>query len=291
MTNAVMSSSSSGPPPSAAAPPPVAHIRRFDRKARLMHIVTMTTFLGLSLTGLPLLFSDAPWARLLAGLFGGFRGAGLVHRFFGAVLLAAVAYHIADIFWRAVGRKERGLFWGPTSMVPQPRDVVQLVQQFRWFLGAGPRPRFEHFAYWEKFDYWAVLWGTLLMGAAGLILWFPQAASHVLPGWMFNVALFVHGAEATLAIGFIFVIHFFNGHLRPGKFPMDLVIFTGAVRADELREERAGEYARLVETGGLGSMAVAPPSAAARHRGRLIGTAGLSIGLGVVVLILYAVLR
>ena len=125
-------------------------------------------------------------------------------------------------------------------MVPQPRDVVQLVQQIRWFLGAGPQPRFEHFTYWEKFDYWAVLWGTLLMGAAGLILWFPQAASRVLPGWMFNVALFVHGAEATLAIGFIFVIHFFNGHLRPGKFPMDLVIFTGSVSGDELREERAG---------------------------------------------------
>jgi cytochrome b subunit of formate dehydrogenase len=176
-------------------------------------------------------------------------------------------------------------------MVPQPRDVVQLVQQLRWFVGAGPRPRFEHFTYWEKFDYWAVLWGTLLMGAAGLVLWFPQAASHVLPGWMFNVALFVHGAEATLAIGFIFVIHFFNGHLRPGKFPMDLVIFTGAVRDDELSEERAGEYARLVETGALAQLTVPPPSAAARQRGQLIGTAGLGIGLALVALILYAVLR
>ena len=77
----------------------------------------------------------------------------------------------------------------------------------RWFVGRGPRPRFEHFTYWEKFDYWAVLWGTVLMGAAGLVLWFPVAASRVLPGWMFNVALFVHGAEATLAIGFIFVVH------------------------------------------------------------------------------------
>jgi hypothetical protein len=168
---------------------------------------------------------------------------------------------------------------------------VQLVQQIRWFVGAGPRPRFEHFAYWEKFDYWAVLWGTLLMGAAGLVLWFPQAASLMLPGWMFNVALFVHGAEATLAIGFILVIHFFNGHLRPGKFPMDLVIFTGSVSDDDLREERAGEYARLAETGALAELAVPQPSAAVCSRGQIIGTAGLTIGLALLVLILYAVLR
>ena len=77
------------------------------------------------------------------------------------------------------------------------------------------------------------------MGAAGLVLWFPSAA-RVLPGWMFNVALFVHGEEAPLAIGFIFVVHFFNGHLRPGKFPMDLVIFTGSVTAENSQDSAGG---------------------------------------------------
>jgi cytochrome b subunit of formate dehydrogenase len=274
-----------------ASHPPVVHVRRFDRPTRLLHIVVMTTFLGLAATGLPLLFSDAPWSRVLTAAFGGFRGAGLAHRFFGATLLVAVTYHLSTIAWRAFVRGERGIFWGPTSMVPQPFDIVQLGQQIRWFFGAGPRPRFEHFTYWEKFDYWAVLWGTLLMGAAGLVLWFPLAAARLMPGWMFNVALFVHGAEASLAIGFIFVVHFFNGHLRPGKFPMDLVIFTGSVKDEELREERAGEYARLVESGTLAEIVVPPPSAARIARGRLIGTAGLSIGLALVGLILYAVLR
>ena len=276
------------PPPDPAAPRPSLHIRRFDRPTRLLHIVVMTTFLGLSATGLPLLFSEAPWSRLLAGLFGGFRGAGLFHRVFGATLLLAVVWHLGNVGWRGLVRGERGLFWGPTSMVPQPRDAVQLFQQFRWFVGAGPRPRFEHFTYWEKFDYWAVLWGTGLMGAAGLVLWFPVAAARVLPGWMFNVALFVHGAEATLAIGFIFVIHFFNGHLRPGKFPMDLVMFTGSVSEDELREERAAEYARLSAAGAL---TVPPPSAALSRRGQVVGTAGLTIGLVLVAFILYAILR
>src|SRR5580765_7621526 len=249
----------------------------------------MTTFLGLAATGMPLLFSDAPWARLLAQLFGGFRGAGIVHRLMGATLLLAVAWHVIDLFWRAFARGERGLFWGPTSMMPQPRDFRDFFGMMKWFFGLGPRPRFEHFAYWEKFDYWAVLWGTLIMGAAGLVLWFPIAASRIMPGWLFNVALFVHGAEASLAIGFIFVVHFFNGHLRPGKFPMDLVIFTGSVTGHELREQRAAEYDRLLVRGTPeASVLAAAPTAAAIRRGYIVGTVGLSLGLSLFALIVYA---
>jgi cytochrome b subunit of formate dehydrogenase len=267
------------------------HVRRFDARTRNLHIVVMTTFLGLSLTGIPLLFSDAPWARFLASVFGGFQGAGFIHRIFGATLLGAVVYHVSDVFWRAFVKGESGIFWGPTSMVPQPRDFQQFGQQMLWFFGKAPFPKYEQFTYWEKFDYWAVLWGTGLMGAAGLILWFPEQASHVLPGWMFNVALFVHGAEAVLAIGFIFVVHFFNGHLRPGKFPMDLVIFTGTLSEAELKHERAGQYERLARTGQLEAYAVEPPDAAAVRRGKRIGTIGLTVGLATVALILFAVLR
>jgi cytochrome b subunit of formate dehydrogenase len=276
-------------PPAPAPLPP--HVRRFDARTRWLHVVTMVTFLGLAATGLPLLFSEAAWAQLLAGVFGGFHGAGLVHRVFGAVLLGAVVWHVTDVFWRSLVRGEKGLFWGPDSMVPQPRDVSDFYGMMKWFAGLGPQPRFEHFTYWEKFDYWAVLWGTALMGAAGLILWFPVAASRVLPGWMFNIALFVHGAEASLAIGFIFVVHFFNGHLRPEKFPMDLVIFTGTVATDELRHERAAEYDRLLRAGTLASYGAAAPEPAAITRGRVVGTIGLSLGVAVVVLMLYAVLR
>jgi cytochrome b subunit of formate dehydrogenase len=267
------------------------HLVRFDRKTRLLHVVVMVTFLGLAATGMPLLFSEAPWARVLAMLFGGFHGAGLVHRVFGAALLAGVVFHVADVFWRAFVRGEKGLFWGPDSMVPQPRDFADFYGQMTWFVGLGPQPKFERFAYWEKFDYWAVMWGTAIMGAAGLILWFPVLASRILPGWMFNVALFVHGAEAALAIGFIFAVHFFNGHLRPGKFPMDLVIFTGSLTDEEMRHERAGQYDRLARAGALSGMVTAAPSPEQNRRARLVGTTGLALGLGLFALIVYAVLR
>jgi len=268
------------------------HFRRFDSKTRVLHIVVMATFLGLAATGMPLLFSDAPWASRLALLFGGFHGAGLVHRFMGATLLLAVAWHVSNVFWRAFVGGEKGLFWGPTSMVPQPRDFREFFGMMKWFLGFGPRPRFEHFTYWEKFDYWAVLWGTLIMGTAGLVLWLPIAASHVLPGWLFNVALFVHGAEASLAIGFIFVVHFFNGHLRPGKFPMDLVIFTGSVSRHELEEDRAAEFDRLLAPGrpDRGVLTAAPTEIVIR-RGYIVGTVGLTLGLSLFALIVYAMVR
>jgi cytochrome b subunit of formate dehydrogenase len=274
--------------PRAAKP---LHIQRFDRKTRLLHVVVMVTFLGLAATGMPLLFSEAPWARLLAMLFGGFHGAGLVHRAFGAALLAGVAFHVGDVCWRAFVRGEKGLFWGPDSMVPQPKDVADFYGQMKWFLGLGPQPKFERFAYWEKFDYWAVMWGTAIMGAAGLILWFPVLASRILPGWMFTVALFVHGAEAALAIGFIFAVHFFNGHLRPGKFPMDLVIFTGSLTDEELRHERAAQYERLSRAGALDGLVTQTPSAEQTRRARLVGATGLTLGLSLFGLIVYAVLR
>lgn len=268
----------------------MTHFVRFDRRTRWLHAVLMTCFLGLTATGLPLLFSEAPWAPLLSTLFGGFHGAGLVHRALGATLLAALVYHVGSVLWRAFVRGERGLLWGPDSMVPQPRDVVDAYRQVRWFLGRGPRPAFERFTYWEKFDYWAVLWGTAIMGAAGLVLWFPVAASRVLPGWMFNIALFVHGAEAVLAIGFIFVVHFFNGHLRPGKFPMDLVIFTGTVTEHDLREERSAQYHRLASSGTLSRLVAPPPAPALVRRARLAGTAGITLGLVLIVLIVFTVL-
>jgi cytochrome b subunit of formate dehydrogenase len=268
-----------------------SHIRRFDAASRRLHLVLMTSFLALAATGLPLLFAGAPWAGAMARLFGGYQFAGSIHRLFGAVLLSALVWHVGSVLWRALVKRERGILWGPDSMVMQPRDVVDVWRQVRWFVGLGPPPRFERFTYWEKFDYWSVLWGTALMGAAGLILWFPEFFGQVMPGWMFNVALFVHGAEALLAIGFIFVVHFFNGHLRPGKFPMDLVIFTGSVAEHELQHERAAQYDRLRQQGQLDAHRVEAPDAAEIRRARTIGTAGLTIGLMLVGLIVYAVAR
>ena len=88
-----------------------------------------------------------------------------------------------------------------------------------------------------------------IIGGSGLVLWFPVFFSRLLPGSWFNIALLVHGEEALLAVGFIFTVHFFNGHLRPDKFPMDPVIFTGRGPPTSSKEERPGRVRTAVADG------------------------------------------
>jgi cytochrome b subunit of formate dehydrogenase len=266
------------------------HVVRFGRVERILHGVLMASFLGLSLTGLPLLFAERPWAVRLVGLFGGYGVSGVLHRTFGVLLIACFAVHVGRVLDRLYRRREMGILWGPDSLVPQPRDVVEMLQHFRWFLGMGPRPRFDRFSYWEKFDYWAVFWGMGIIGTSGLMLWFPRVFATVLPGWVFNVAFVVHGEEALLATVFIFTVHFFNGHLRPEKFPMDTVIFTGRVPLDEMKRDRPAEYERLRAQGALDAVTAPPPSRRLVLAGRTIGTVAVAIGLIMVTLTVYALL-
>lgn len=264
-------------------------VRRFDAFDRVLHGLLMISFLGLAATGLPLLFSDEPWARAMAGWVGSFEVAGWVHRVCATLLIIVFGVHLGRIV-RRLARRDFGVLWGPNSMVPQPRDLRDLIAHVKWFVGRGPRPRFDRFTYWEKFDYWAVFWGMGIIGASGLLLWFPTFFARLLPGWVFNVAMLVHGEEALLAVGFIFTMHFFNGHLRPEKFPMDTVIFTGRVSEEEFRDERPDEYDRLVRTDALERMFVNPPEPWLLRFGRTIGTIAVTTGLLLVGLILYALL-
>jgi cytochrome b subunit of formate dehydrogenase len=266
------------------------HLRRFDRYDRLLHGLLMTGFLGLSLTGLPLLFAERRWASGIARALGGYGVTSVLHRTFAVLLIACFLLHLGRVLHKLLVRQELGILWGPDSLVPQPRDLVQMAQHFRWFVGLGPRPRFDRFTYWEKFDYWAVFWGMAIIGGSGLLLWFPRFFARVVPGWIFNVAFVIHGEEALLATVFIFTVHFFNGHLRPEKFPMDTVIFTGVTPADEARHERPGEYERLERSGQLHPIRVPPPAARLRRLSYVVGTIAVGTGLMMVALTLYALL-
>jgi len=264
--------------------------QRFDIYNRLLHGVLMVSFLGLAFTGMPLLFSDVPWAIRLAAVFGGGHSAGIVHRIFASMMIGCVVLHVWRLMHRLYVKKELDVLWGPASMTPQPRDVVEMLAHLRWFLRLGPQPRFDHFTYWEKFDYWAVFWGMGVIGGSGLVLWFPEVFSKILPGSWFNIALFVHGEEGLLAVGFIFTIHFFNSHLRPDKFPMDPVIFTGRVSEHELMEERPAEYERLRAGRRLDEIEVGPAAAWVPRLAKAVAVVAVTLGLAMVGLILYAVL-
>jgi thiosulfate reductase cytochrome b subunit len=250
----------------------------------------MASFLGLALSGTPLLFSQTAWASRIAHAMGGFRAAGLIHRTSATILIGVFLVHLTRVLTR-LAKGELTVLWGPTSMVPQPRDVVDLFQHVQWFLGLGPRPRFDKYTYWEKFDYWAVFWGMGIIGFSGLMLWFPTVFARVIPGWMFNIAQLVHGEEALLAVVFIFTVHFFNTHMRPEKFPMDPVIFTGRLSEHELQEERPDEYERLRAAGRLDTAAVAPGAPWLMTFGRTVAVVAVTTGFAIALLIILTLVR
>jgi cytochrome b subunit of formate dehydrogenase len=262
---------------------------RFSLGQRLLHGLLIVSFLGLATTGLPLHFNQSEWAAWISHTMGGFGVMGFFHRFFGLLLTTCFAIHVVHLLYRLVVKQQFELVWGPDSLVPQPRDAVEMLQHIRYFFGLGPRPRFGRFTYWEKFDYFAVFWGMVIIGFSGYILWFHGFFSRFLPGWIFNLTILVHGEEALLAVGFIFTIHFFNSHLRPEKFPMDLVIFTGRVSEDELRHERPDEYDRLVSEGRLAELKTDPPPRWLRNFGWIVGTAAVVVGLTLFALIMVAI--
>ena len=124
-----------------------------------------------------------------------------------------------------------------------------------------------------------------------MLLWFPEFFARFLPGWAFNVATIIHGDEALLAMSFIFTIHFFNVHLRPEKFPIDLVIFTGRATADYMKEEHPLEYNRRQEAGAIEGLAAPPVSRATYLWSMVLGFISLGLGILVITLVLWAVLH
>jgi cytochrome b subunit of formate dehydrogenase len=159
----------------------------------------------------------------------------------------------------------------------------------KWFFGRGPRPEYGRWTYWEKFDYLAVFWGVAIIGASGLMLWFPEFFTHVLPGWLLNVATIIHSDEALLAVGFIFTIHFFNTHLRPEAFPMDTVVFTGLAPLSEYRENRPAEYEQMKASGDLRKrMTTKGPSPATMILVRIFGFTFLAVGVTLIGLIVFS---
>jgi len=180
--------------------------------------------------------------------------------------------------------------FGPDSTIFNLTDVKEFVGSVKWFLGKGPRPRYGRYTYWEKFDYFAVFWGMLIIGSTGLILWFPVFFTLVLPGWMVNVVTIIHSDEALLAVGFIFTVHFFNTHFRLDKLPMDMVIFTGRVSLEELKRDKPREYERLVEEGTLEQHMVKAFDEDKEQRWRILGFTALGVGLTLIFLIAYSVL-
>ena len=276
---------------------------RFTPFERMLHLMVVTSFLLLVITGMPLKFYYTDWAKTIFNLMGGAEVARSLHHFGAIVTFAYFILHLGELamsLWRRrgalrhpdTGRFELRRVWsalfGPDSMVPSWQDWRDFVAHQKWFFGKGPRPQFDRWTYWERFDYFAVFWGIFMIGLSGLVMWFPKTFTTFLPGWMINIALVVHSDEALLAAGFIFTFHFFNTHFRIEKFPMDTVIFSGRISKTEMLHERRRWYDRLLADGRLDDYRVKDDWEGRKQIAKGMGFLFFGTGLMLLVLIIYA---
>ena len=271
------------------APAGERRIRRFDPIHLYTHGLIVVSFMGLVITGFPLKYSHEPWAQWMVSAMGGVPAIGLAHRVFAVISFFYVGIHLVWLGWFFAKRCPRPRWrfvLGPDSMVMNWGDVKEAFAMLRWFLWLGPRPKFGRWTYFEKFDYWGEAWGMFLIGGTGLILWFPEFFTRWLPGWVLNTSMVIHSIEALLAASVIFLVHFFNTHLRPEKFPVDMAMLTGYITESEMKEERPVEYERLVANGELESRIVQPMALKWRLIGAALGIMTFTIGIVLIVLII-----
>jgi len=267
--------------------PPGKHFRRFRGIWRIAHLCFALSVMMLVLTGMSVFYAETGWAHAIVSVFGGPRGAAIVHRISATIMLGIFFIQLIYFVTRIARTWKTWEWFGPNSLVPRWKDLDDSIAMFKWFFGQGPRPNFDRWTYWEKFDYWAVFWGMAVIGGSGLMLAFPAVTASIFPGWVFNVATIVHGEEAFLAAVFLFTVHFFNNHFRPDKFPPpDIVMFTGTVSLEEFRDEHAFEYERLVKSGQLEKYLVDAPSVPMTVGSRILGIVLILFGLTLLTLVM-----
>lgn len=261
------------------------HYQRFSLTWRIAHITFALSLMVLTLTGIPLFYPDAPWAAPLMKALGGPQIAGLTHRVNAVIFAGVFFWHLGYVALRVARNWKTFKLFGPDSLIPNLQDGKDLVAMVKWFFGKGPRPVFDRWTYWEKFDYWAPFWGVTIIGVSGLMMWLPGLTASYLPGWVFNVAAIFHSEEAFLAVVFLFTVHFFNNHFRPDKFPVEIVMFTGTMSLEDFARDHTVQYRRLVESGELEKYLVDAPSQPMTKASRMFGFVLIAAGLSLLALV------
>jgi len=237
------------------------YLKRFTRVQRLFHFLLVLTFLTQAGTGFGRLFVTTNFGRTLCSIFGGYETAIVIHFWVGVVMIAGFLVHVIYLLTRIDRRDPLKSLIGPDSLIPSPDDAKHMVQRILWTFGLAPNPKIDRWAYWEKFDYWAVFWGLPLLAVTGIMLKFPLLTTRFLPGWALNIAALLHRAEAILAVSYIFIVHFFIGHLRPSAFPMNEAMFSGYIELEEAMKEKPAWIERLKREGKFEELVTERPPA------------------------------
>jgi formate dehydrogenase gamma subunit len=212
-------------------------IVRLTAKQRLQHWLLLTSFTTLVLSGFALQYPDS-WLAWALGSSEAFRR--VIHRVAAVVMLVTGVYHLLYLALTVEGRQ-----W-VKDMLPRVKDVKDLFQNLGYYLGLKDgRPKIARFGYAEKAEYWAVVWGTIIMGLTGLMIWFKIGVFGFLERWWIDIALSVHFYEAVLATLAIIVWHFYQVIFDPDVYPINFAFLDGRVSEASYKEEHELAYEQL----------------------------------------------
>ena len=206
-------------------------VRRMSGNAVAQHWMLMISFIVLALTGFALRFSDAFWVQWFFGWEGGFPLRGIIHRVAAVIFVISVIWHIIYLTTKVGHTFLQSIF-------PSMKDLSQAGQMTKYNLGISKdRPRFGRFSYVEKMEYWALVWGSVVMMISGFFLWFDNIAVQWFPKGFLDIMLVVHYYEAWLAVLSIFIWHLYSTIFSPGVYPMNPAWYTGKMPEDVFRHE------------------------------------------------------
>jgi cytochrome b subunit of formate dehydrogenase len=249
---------------------------RFRIGARVEHAILMVSFTVLAVTGLPQMFALTSWGQTLIWLLGGIEMVRVIHRVAAFVLVLGSVYHLYTSAYRLFVKRES------MAMLPTWKDARDTWDTVRHNLGfrAHP-PKMGKFNFAEKMEYWALVWGTVIMIVTGFMLWNPIATTHILPGQFIPAAKAAHGYEALLAVLAIVVWHMYHVHIKQFNPSM----FTGKLPRHQMEEEHALELERL-ERGGTPWPEL--PAAVLARRRRVFFAVSTVTGILILALLIWA---
>jgi len=217
-------------------------VKRFDLNQRIQHIWLFTSTAILAVTGFAQLYYE-PWGRVLINEYGGLAINMDIHLLAATFLGVLVAYHFAFYSVQYLARRARGEP-APLPIMIGKSDITGALQNLKHMLGRVKEgPKYGKYDYAQKFDYWGIYWGMIILAAPGVIIW--AYGSTVLDGLPFVF----HTDEALLAVLFLLVFHFYQAHWNPREFPMNKVFLTGTLSEEEMRDEHPLELERLEAEG------------------------------------------
>jgi formate dehydrogenase gamma subunit len=238
------------------------YVVRFSLPQRVEHFVAMLVFVLLCLTGLPQKFYQAGWAHQVVDVFGGIDRTRWIHRFCGVVLAISTVVHFVNASLAMLSKK-MGF-----TMVPNRQDFKDAILQLKFYLGmTEAHPRYDRYDYKQKFEYWGLVFGNVIMVVTGLILFFPVQFAALVPGQVIPAAKVAHSNEGLMAFFVITIWHIFNAHLNPDVFPFDASMFTGKISRERMLHEHPLELARMEGRPAEGHGDHAAPNAPERQMG------------------------